>query len=181
MSKTERLTISIPTELAKDLKPHRGHSGSINVSRICSDALKRELETRRIAEEQSRHLQDAVARLRAQRLASGDPDLKMGYETGTAWALQSATYKEIKWLTAEVAARVEEGERPCDIVGEERQDVYALMPALEEMTQLIDQHEWWLGFLRAALHVWAQIEDAVDADEIRPHRTGIGPVCAGRK
>ncbi len=166
MPKTERLTISIPVELALDLKPHRGHGGKLNVSKICADALRRELETRRVTREQSQHLQDAVARLRAQRLASDDRSQKEGRETGTRWALQSASYEEIKWLTGSVTARMEEGERACDIIDEERQEFMALMPALLTLAQLIDPHEFWLGFVRAVLDIWAQIEDAVDGDDV---------------
>ena len=40
------------------------------------------------------------------------------------------------------------------------------MPAQESLAQLIDPHEFWLGFLRAVLDIWAQIEDAVDGDEV---------------
>jgi len=163
-----RLTITVPIRLLEDLKPHRK---DLNVSAICSAAIRREVENRRVIQEHKVGLQEAVARLRAERLESDDRSRKEGYETGAAWVLKSASYEEIKWLTGEVAPRVEGGESAKDIVGNERQEVYDLMPPLASLAQLIDPDTFWKGFLQAVLDIWAQIKDAVEGDEAPPPRS----------
>jgi len=81
---------------------------------------------------------------------------------------QERSYEEIKWLTGEVAGRVERGESPDDIVEEERRELYQLMPHTEALAQLLDPREFWDGFLLAVIDMWAQIREAVEQDEPSP-------------
>jgi len=151
----------------------------MNVSKLCAERLWQEVENMRVATERKAELQEVVARLRDQRVKDAVASMKAvsaasakeGYEEGSKWAMQSASYSQIKWLTGVVAPRVEAGERPCDIVEEERRDVYALMPSQEALAQLIEPHDFWVAFLRAVLDLWAQIGDAVEGDEAPPPRS----------
>ena len=169
---SKRVNISLPDELVLAMKPFKEE---MNVSKICAERLRQEVEALRAAQERKAEQQDAVLRLRAERLESVEAAKKTrsslsrreGYEIGTSWVLRSASYSEIKWLTGVVAPRVEAGERPCDIVASERSELHLLMPPMESLAQLIDPREFWDGFLQAVIDMWAQIRDAVEQDE--PH------------
>ncbi len=160
-----RTSISIPDDLKTAITPYKDR---INFSAICSAALWKAVEAERLREEYSHGLSEAVSRLRSQRLASDEASAKRGYHDGATWILRDGDYADIKWFTNELAPRVEEGGRACDVVSEERSDLEAqqtqLMDALAEER---DPHEYWAGFLQAVLDIWAQIEDAVDGDDVR--------------
>ena len=158
-----RTSISIPDDLKNALEPYKSR---INISAVCSQALRRAVETERLLEEHSQGLHEAISRLRAQRLEADADSKKAGYRSGATWILRDATYADTKWFTQEVASRAEEGERACDIIASERPDMDPEQS--DPLTALGNGHdpfEFWTGFLQAVLDIWAQIEDAVDGDD----------------
>jgi len=165
---SKRTTINLTDDLVAAMLPFRGE---MNVSKICNQALWNEVESRRIVQVHRASMRDAVARLRAQRLASDADHKKAGREAGATWTLGDATYHEIKWFIDEVGPRVEEGERAYDIVVKERPDMDPEQSdPLTALGEGRDPDEFWAGFLKAVIDVWGEIGDAVDGDENYPPR-----------
>ncbi len=164
-----RTSISIPDDLRAKLGNYKNR---INISAVCTKALRRAVENERLLEEHALGLQEAIARLRAQRLES-DASWNAGYRKGVAWVLGEGDYAEIMWFIDAVVRRVDDGVRAFDIVKVERPALQKqAMPTLEAMVAEHDPVDFWAGFVQAVCDLWEQIGDAVESDGEVPPRSG---------
>jgi len=85
-----KLTITIPDDLAERLDPWRER---MNISRVCSEAIAKELAILADLPREVKELTDVIHRLRTEKAESNQQDYQTGFEDGMAYA-HGATYDE---------------------------------------------------------------------------------------
>jgi post-segregation antitoxin (ccd killing protein) len=156
----KKLTITIPDELAERLAPWRER---MNLSRICSAALEREVAARAELADEVREFAALIARLRAQKPAPLRRDYQAGLDSGVAYAKAEATYQEF--------VRYEDLWQMAQALGEQAEAVagdWELPPA--EGRRLVDLRRrglvedgavYRLGWLDGLMAVWYRVEGKV--------------------
>lgn len=89
---TKRVTISISDELAERLEPWRSR---INVSRVCAEALAKQVAVLEDLPKEVLELQEVISRLRQEKPESQGTDKRIGFEDGLAFA-RDCSYRELK-------------------------------------------------------------------------------------
>lgn len=91
----KRITISIPDDLAQELEAKK--DAIPNISKVCADALRKELAVKTEAKEGVRSLSNVIERLRAERYEAVERWPQQGFKDGRRWAMD-AHYKDLKWV-----------------------------------------------------------------------------------
>lgn len=106
-----RRTISLAADLDGKLKKL---GRKINVSEVCSEALRREVRELEHQEDDSRGVVEAIERLRAERLALTKTMRKKGFVFGADWIKGEAKLAEIRELVAIYARHRTDYAKACD-------------------------------------------------------------------
>ena len=150
---TTKLTITIPDDLAERLKPWRER---MNISRICSEAIAKEVAILANLPQEVRELTDLIAKLRVEKAESQQRDYQTGFENGVNYGKRAA-YKEL------VAWGNELPEGGTLLAGKDYLPEWAedhLNDMLEEGWVL--DWEWYVRGWRAGMaSIWRLIEDKI--------------------
>ncbi|MFC1707185.1 hypothetical protein ACFL59_10290 [Planctomycetota bacterium] len=153
---TKRVNISIPSELAEDLKEHKG---TIVVSEVCARALREEIRMRTAVREARSGLQETIARIRAGKRAYDDEVKANGFQTGVEWARVHIEYDTFKWFETEASDTWE------DAMRRDQRELLELV-LYEEGNARDDPFDpseaWWNGFGEGVLDIWGQVKDDVE-------------------
>ncbi|MGH3111083.1 MAG: hypothetical protein ACRDQT_09220 [Gaiellaceae bacterium] len=141
-----RLTISVPDELHRSLERFRGR---LNVSRVCQEALAKEIAKLEQLPRGAIELEELVDRLREEKAASDKQWFAQGVTDGISWT-RGAAYPELL-----VAAD------PARALGTEGKA--AVRAALRRRRQSpgFDEVSYVAGWRTAAAEVWARVKETV--------------------
>jgi len=154
---TTRISISLPDDLAGELKAHKD---SMNISGVCAKALRKEVDLRKKVSEDTQSLRGTIARLRAQRLEHQEESQEADFLAGGAWAADDADYQEILWF-AELREAGTSEDIGASVWGgmQELADTY--QDSIRECEY--DAALYWTGFMAGVLDVWDRIRAEVEA------------------
>lgn len=146
-----RINVYLPDDLAEAYAEVKDR---INVSSICQDALRREIQIMNLT-----HSDAAVARLKRSRAEHVTDRINEGREAGAEWAAQVAEWPHLAEL-AELSRQAVNlvGVRDWAIVR------YDSVGRDHEVAVLDTKEPWDSGFVAGALEAFAQLREAVEAD-----------------
>jgi hypothetical protein len=141
-----RLTISVPDELRRALERYRDR---INVSKICQDALAKEIAKLEQLPRGALELEELVDRLRDEKAAADRQSFAQGVTDGITWT-RGAPYEEL--LAAADPARP---------LGKEGKAAVRAGAKRHRGTAGFDEDSYLAGFRTAAVEVWARVKETV--------------------
>lgn len=145
-----RLSITIPDQLAERLEPLRDR---LNLSKICSEAIGREVAMLTDLTTDVRDFGDLIARLRGEKAGVVERLYKLGFECGHSYA-RSAGYE---WLAStdysgRTFGELPDGEREAALSGALADSGPAVIPLAEAYAR---------GFWDGAAAVWQVVKDKI--------------------
>lgn len=156
---TQKLTITVSDQLKADIEPLRD---SINISAICAAALAREVEARRTTAATSGAMGDAIARLRASRVATGRSAERQGFENGFTWVLKQGQYAQVLALL-QLKKEAQVLLLPLgDLLGRPHAP-FSESDWSNELAECDNRSAFWHGFGKGAEDAWSRIKDEVEA------------------
>lgn len=142
------LTITISEELWQAIERWRDQ---LTLSRICQQALAKEINRLEMLPKEVREMEKVVERLRAEKGDFKAESYRAGFEDGIAWA-KKASYKELlEWAdTASISGLV--------------LDNWVLPEELEEEDEdekVVDEPRYQRGWLDGVLKVWKTVKTKI--------------------
>jgi hypothetical protein len=141
-----RLTISVPDELHRSLERFRDR---LNISKICQDALAKEIAKLEQLPRGAFELEEMVERLRDEKSAADRQWFAQGVTDGITWT-RGAPYPEM--LAAADAAQP---------LGKEGKAAVGASIQRHRGTAGFDEDSYVAGWRTAAAEVWARVKESV--------------------
>jgi hypothetical protein len=141
-----RLTISVPDELHRSLERFRDR---LNISRVCQEALAREIAKLEQLPRGALELEKLVERLRDEKAATDRQWFAQGATDGIDWT-RGAAYPEL------VAAA-----DPAQALGKQGRDAIRAGVRRHGRTVGFDEESYVAGWRTAAAEVWARVRETV--------------------
>ena len=153
----KRVQITIPGELARELKPWRDR---MNVSRVCAAAIENEIAllSGNLSPELG-NLTETISRLRKQKAEGRSPDLNNGQEDGRSYGRDNASYYDFV-----LYAQAWEDFQAGRISGQELQPPAHVGDTLNDDLQrgrVTDGHAYCEGWFAGLMDVWELIKHLV--------------------
>lgn len=141
-----RLTISVPDDLRRSLERLRDR---INVSKICQEALAKEIAKLEQLPRRALELEEMVERLRDEKAAADKQWFAQGVTDGISWT-RGASYPEL------LAAA-----EPSQPLGKEGKAAVRAGLKRHRGTPGFDEESYVAGWRIAAAEVWARVKETV--------------------
>jgi hypothetical protein len=141
-----RLTISVPDELHRSLERFRDR---VNISKICQDALAKEIAKLEQLPRGALELEEMVDRLRNEKAAADRQWFAQGVTDGISWT-RGTPYPEL--LAAADPARQ---------LGPEGQAAVRVGMKRHRRSPGFDEESYVAGWRTAAAEVWARVRETV--------------------
>lgn len=144
-----RLNITIPDELYAALEMWRGR---INISRVCQEAIAKELAKLQDLPRQAAELETLVDRLREEKATADRAFFAQGVSDGIAWA-RGASYQELRLRG--------ERDQPDWRVQDSWPDALRRSARRYASDPVFDEETYAKGWLAGVAEVWQRVKDKV--------------------
>jgi len=141
-----RLTISVPDDLHRSLERFRDR---LNISRICQDALSKEIAKLEQLPTAALELEEMVDRLRSEKAVADRQWFAQGVTDGISWT-RGAPYEEL------LAAA-----EPAQPLGQEGKAAVRAGAQRHRRRPGFDEESYVSGWRTAAAEIWARVKETI--------------------